>query len=283
MSKDWFTSIIDKDERMRAIPSDREPSEARRSDEAAGFVATFIIDRSAIFRAGLTHALSGTRFRVLAHDASLDAGLLENIETLAHDQVLLLIGLDEDNAHIGSDIPRLRSSNPKIRVVLLSSRFSSDEGLAALSAGVNGYLAKNELEPRLLLEFLALIVQGTTIVSKAFGDAAAADSSAPRTETAAEAAPPIETTPSRPISLSERELLIVSWLMRGAPNKQIARDLNIAEATVKVHVKSVLRKIGVRNRIQAAIWGMNNFDRQLQSSNKPAERSVPPARPPSTE
>lgn len=268
---------------MRAIPSDQEPSEARRSDEAADFVATFIVDRSAIFRAGLTHALSGTRFRVLAHDASLDAPLLESIETLAHDHVLLLIGLDEDDAQIGVDIPRLRGSNPKIRIVLLSGRFSSDEGLAALSAGVNGYLAKNELEPQLLLEFLALIVQGTTIVSKAFGDAAAADSPAPRTAAAAEAAPPIETTPSRPISLSERELLIVSWLMRGAPNKQIARDLNIAEATVKVHVKSVLRKIGVRNRIQAAIWGMNNFDRQLQSSNKPTERSVPTARPPSTE
>ncbi len=49
--------------------------------------------------------------------------------------------------------------------------------------------------------------------------------------------------------------MILEQLMQGAPNKHIARELNIADATVKVHLKSLLRKIRVDNRTQAAMWG----------------------------
>nr|WP_246215681.1 helix-turn-helix transcriptional regulator [Microvirga makkahensis] len=55
-------------------------------------------------------------------------------------------------------------------------------------------------------------------------------------------------------SLSAREIEVLAWLKEGAPNKTIARKLNLAETTVKVHVKAILRKIGVVNRAQAAIW-----------------------------
>ena len=58
--------------------------------------------------------------------------------------------------------------------------------------------------------------------------------------------------------LSPREKAILSCLIDGNSNKSIARKIDIAEATVKVHVKAILRKIRVQNRTQAAIWGMNN-------------------------
>ena len=58
--------------------------------------------------------------------------------------------------------------------------------------------------------------------------------------------------------LSHREQLILRHLSQGRPNKVIAQKVGIAEATVKVHVKSILSKIGVINRTQAAIWAMNN-------------------------
>jgi two-component system, NarL family, nitrate/nitrite response regulator NarL len=54
--------------------------------------------------------------------------------------------------------------------------------------------------------------------------------------------------------LSTRETQILNCLRQGAPNKAIARRLDVAEATVKVHIKAILRKIGVANRTQAAIW-----------------------------
>ena len=61
------------------------------------------------------------------------------------------------------------------------------------------------------------------------------------------------------VRLSPREKEILSHLFAGRSNKLIARELSIAEATVKVHLKSVLRKIGVENRTQAAIWALENL------------------------
>jgi DNA-binding NarL/FixJ family response regulator len=60
------------------------------------------------------------------------------------------------------------------------------------------------------------------------------------------------------VTFSKREQVILSHLMQGAPNKQIARELEVAEATVKVHVKALLRKLRVRNRTQAAMWAIGH-------------------------
>jgi two-component system nitrate/nitrite response regulator NarL len=70
--------------------------------------------------------------------------------------------------------------------------------------------------------------------------------------------------------LSPREKSILRCLIEGDSNKSIARKIDIAEATVKVHVKAILRKIRVQNRTQAAIWGMNNG-----SLTQPANNSCP--------
>jgi two-component system nitrate/nitrite response regulator NarL len=59
--------------------------------------------------------------------------------------------------------------------------------------------------------------------------------------------------------LSSRETEILYCLTKGSPNKVIARQLNLCEATVKVHIKAILRKIGVFNRTQAAIWAADHM------------------------
>jgi len=66
--------------------------------------------------------------------------------------------------------------------------------------------------------------------------------------------------------LSPREKLILRCLIEGDANKSIARKMDIAEATVKVHVKAILRKIRVRNLTQVPIWGMNNGCQSGRSS-----------------
>jgi DNA-binding CsgD family transcriptional regulator len=72
--------------------------------------------------------------------------------------------------------------------------------------------------------------------------------------------------------LSPREKSIMQCLIEGASNKTIARKIDIAEATVKVHVKAILRKIRVHNRTQAAIWGMNNGSLLRQVNDNKSER-----------
>src|SRR5204863_8745959 len=72
--------------------------------------------------------------------------------------------------------------------------------------------------------------------------------------------------------LSPREKAILRCLIEGDSNKCIARKIDIAEATVKVHVKAILRKIRVHNRTQAAIWGVNQG-----SPTRPADNSSTPS------
>jgi two-component system nitrate/nitrite response regulator NarL len=69
--------------------------------------------------------------------------------------------------------------------------------------------------------------------------------------------------------LSSRENLIMRCLIAGDSNKCIARKIDIAQGTVKVHVKAILRKIRVHNRTQAAIWGMNNGLLERTANNEP--------------
>jgi len=72
---------------------------------------------------------------------------------------------------------------------------------------------------------------------------------------------PVQKPPPEPLPrmlLSPREQQVVQMLAEGDANKVMARKLGITEATVKVHLKSVLRKIGVANRTQAALWGLSN-------------------------
>lgn len=81
------------------------------------------------------------------------------------------------------------------------------------------------------------------------------------------ALPQPEPQPTSP--LSGREELVLRGLIDGHANKVIARNLGIADATVKVHVKAVMRKLRVANRTQAALWGLDNLDR-LNGVRQPA-------------
>ena len=66
--------------------------------------------------------------------------------------------------------------------------------------------------------------------------------------------------------LSNREAEILVFLKEGAPNKVIARSLNLSEATIKVHIKAILKKAGVRNRTQAALWARRYTAVNLEAS-----------------
>jgi DNA-binding NarL/FixJ family response regulator len=68
----------------------------------------------------------------------------------------------------------------------------------------------------------------------------------------------LDSSNTRTAELSPREKCILRWLLLGDSNKVIARKIDIAEATVKVHIKAILCKIRAQNRTQAAIWAMNN-------------------------
>jgi two-component system nitrate/nitrite response regulator NarL len=138
--------------------------------------------------------------------------------------------------------------------VILTADRSRGSLMKAVGWSVDSYLFK-DMSPDALARSFQLVMLGqqifpTKLMLSMLGTPATG--TAPSTPAAA------------PNGLSPREVQILRHLMNGHSNKAIARELSISEATVKVHLKALLRKVRVNNRTQAAVWALNNgFNDQL--------------------
>ena len=136
---------------------------------------------------------------------------------------------------------RIAAGSPEVAVVVLTSFSDQQQILRALDAGAVGYLLK-DAEP----EELARAVR------------AAARGEAPLDPRAGRALLRARAEGSPADALSQREREVLAMVARGLPNKLIARELSISEKTVKAHLTSVFRTIGVTDRTQAALWAERN-------------------------
>jgi two-component system nitrate/nitrite response regulator NarL len=147
-----------------------------------------------------------------------------------------------------------------------------DELVSAFRAGANGYFV-DVMPCDAFIKSMELLMMGETIFPPALSfvlDPEADHLGEPGVENNQAILVTTEGAPTP--QLSPREKSILRCLIEGDSNKCVARKIDIAEATVKVHVKAILRKIRVRNRTQAAIWGVNNG-----SLARPAHNSSPPS------
>jgi DNA-binding NarL/FixJ family response regulator len=130
---------------------------------------------------------------------------------------------------------------PGVQVVVLTSFMDRERIVAALDAGAIGYLLK-DAEPDELIRGIHAAARGESPL----------DPRAARTMLRAQRGPaPLD-------ALSEREREVLGLVAEGLPNKQIARRLEITEKTVKAHLTSVFRTIGVSDRMQAGLWARRN-------------------------
>jgi len=132
---------------------------------------------------------------------------------------------------------RIRAAHPEVAVVILTSFSEQPRILEAIDAGAVGYLLK-DAEPDELLR----------------GVRAAAAGEAPFSPKAAKALLSLGAQRQVATDLSDRERQVLACVVEGLPNKLIARRLAISEKTVKAHLTSVFRRIGVTDRTQAALW-----------------------------
>jgi two-component system, NarL family, nitrate/nitrite response regulator NarL len=200
---------------------------------------TVLIEPNRLFREGLKHLLAGTHFAVEMEFSTTELAL-------AHKDGAMVSGLvitGEVGTEAG-DLHRLRDAYPGARIVVLAGDLTAEALREAMNAGADGFLMK-EVSPEALLQSLELVMLGEKVFPTNLAAMLLDLTSAP--------------TPLNSIrGLSSREREILQLLVTGASNKLIAIRLGIAEATVKVHLKTLLRKIDVNNRTQAAIWAMNN-------------------------
>lgn len=215
-----------------------------------------LIGKSILVREGISRILHAANFRILLSALSAD----ELPSALQTQQLLCLIIHNGDSFDAVLDQIRcVKARCPDARIAIVSDHYRQAELVLAHRAGASGYFV-NVNSCDAFVKSIELVTMGETVFPPAFLEFAL-DGSHER-----EAAPPLDvehdTVAAAEASLaphlSPREKAILSCLIEGNSNKCIARKIDIAEATVKVHVKAILRKIRVQNRTQAAIWGMNN-------------------------
>jgi two-component system nitrate/nitrite response regulator NarL len=209
-------------------------------------VRILVVDDHTLFRRGLTALLARDPRLEVVGDAA-DAGeALRRARELAPDVVLLdnhLPGVNGVDA-----LPALREAAPSARILMLTVSEDAQDLAAALRGGACGYLLKT-IEGDALVAAILRAMRGESVVAEEMtGKLVAAYR---------DAATPPAAAPSVPVSpleqLSPREQDILRGIARGASNKEIGRDLGIAETTVKIHVQHVLRKLDVNSRVQAAV------------------------------
>lgn len=238
-------------------------------------ISTLLIDRSRLFREGLRKIISGSPFSV-DYEASSSGEALNAFGTTqpATQPELVLLGMPDGGDGSADRIPDIRAALPNAHIVVLADQVRVDRLSDALSEGVDGYLLK-DMSAEALLQSLQLVLLGEKVFPTTLAHLLANRRMAARDD---------EQPQAGIGGLSQRETQILMCLLNGASNKQIANELNIAEGTVKVHLKAVLKKIGVRNRTQAAIWALNNdvgvdvFSGRRQVHNGAAAEQVSAAR-----
>jgi DNA-binding NarL/FixJ family response regulator len=238
--------------------------------------ATIIVGKSILLREGLARILRSANFRILA-SVSCANELLPNellpSKLQPHQPLFLVVHTGDDFDAAVEQIELLRDQHPGSRIAIVADHYRLGELVSAFRAGANGYFV-DIMTCDAFIKSLELVMMGETIFPPAFlsfvldPEGTVLGEAAPRNEN--NQAMPIRTKNPFAPQLSTREKLILRCLIEGYSNKCIARKINIAEATVKVHVKAILRKIRVQNRTQAAIWGMNNG-----TLKRPADDSSP--------
>ncbi len=233
--------------------------------EAAPTVA--LIHDAGLFAEGLACMLEKTPFRIALWATSLEVASLDWLQAQA--KLIVLVG-GSTASQIVEAVRRLRSSLVSAYILVIGAASEAQEVRLALEAGADGYLRESTTSETLMMA-IQLTLRDETILPAAFAKTLANNSTvkAPAMPSAEisyfrkKAIMPSGHTESANIvlrpSLSAREELILQNLIKGATNKSIAQRLSIAEATVKVHVKAILRKIRAKNRTQAAIWAIKYY------------------------
>ena len=198
-----------------------------------------VADDHALFREGLSYVLARLGEPVETLQAEDGAAALALAE--AHpdvDLVLLDLGMPGVDGLAGLRL--LRARCPAVPVVILSGSEEPADVRLALDAGALGFISKSS-SPEVMLSALRLVLSGGVYVPPSYIDRAQG------------MAVPITASPVDSLGLTPRQLDVLRLLGRGHSNKEIARILDLAEGTVKLHISAILRTLGVHNRTRAVV------------------------------
>ena len=203
-----------------------------------------LVDDHILFRKGLARLLDAQPDFEVVGEAADGEEALDGVETLRPDVVLMDLRMPVCDGLEATR--RIKHAFPAVQVVMLSVSEDDQDFFAAIRCGADGYLVK-DLRPEGLFQELRGLAQGEaplsrTMTSKLLRQLARQGSMI---------VPPISSD-----LLSPREQEVLTLIVEGLTNREIAAELGIAVNTVRNHVRSVLEKLDVRNRVQAAVYAV---------------------------
>jgi len=203
-----------------------------------------VLSRNQLFRAALVSLLNMMGFDRIEEGSDVNELKRERNGKVGPE--ILLIDLSPGVEEIAISMEAVRSWLPSAKVVFLAGNFDLDLLSRCFAAGASGFLLEN-ISLEAFQESLKLVCAGEKVFPSTL--AALMPSLTSRLSD-----PAINVVELQNFHLTEREMDILGCLANGQSNKVIAHELQIAEATVKVHVKRIMQKIHVTNRTQAALW-----------------------------
>jgi two-component system nitrate/nitrite response regulator NarL len=202
-----------------------------------------LIDDHTLFRVGLQGLLENRSIDVVASLGDGNEGIRVAMEVLP-DIILLDMRMPEPD---GLTVLRLlREKGMEMPIVILTTSTDENDLVESLRSGASGYLLK-DMEPDALVQSLREVQSGKTVVAPELAGSLA------RIVQCGEKEKKLEPEHDFFSELTPRETEILTFLANGQSNKSIARDLGISDGTVKLHVKAILRKLGVHSRVEAAV------------------------------
>lgn len=218
-------------------------------------VRVFPVCSSSLLRLGLENILSNTRFVVQSAKFDDSSDVLDDE---AGAPVLFIVDGGNHPSDAVDLVRYLRAQSPTGKIVVLADHFEVENVTAAWAAGANGFCL-SDIKHDILIRSLELVMLGEAVLPFALVSSAMEGLAHHAQAQPAEGAWNADNSDVKGRKLSSREAEILIYLQEGAPNKVIARKLKLSEATVKVHVKAILRKVGAGNRTQAALWAAHNM------------------------
>ncbi len=208
-------------------------------------IKIILIDDHTLFRSGIKALLSRqSDFEVISEAADGFTGI-KLVEQMRPDIVLLDLDMPVMNGR--ETLAQILSSNPQQTVVMLTVSEDNDDLTECMRIGARGFLLKN-INADFLLDSIRKAVDGDNVFSPEMTTRLVQSLISP-------ASPRADHLLS---TLTPREMEILGYLAAGHSNKVIARHLELAESTIKVHVQNILRKLNLSSRVQAAVYAVQH-------------------------
>ncbi len=211
-------------------------------------IRLLVVDDHPLFRRGLVSLLSqDSRFSVVGEAGDIG----EAFRILSHQEPDLLL-LDNHLPGVKGveAIASLKQGHENLRILMLTVSEDEDDLANALQNGADGYLLKT-LESDQLCEAIVKVAEGQSVVSPEMMSKLVSALRQPTVPSA------IESDNEHPLKvlerLSPREMEIFLLIAKSLSNKHIARDLDIAETTVKIHIQHIFKKLEMTSRVQVAV------------------------------